>query len=244
MFNIIFTIYDPKHEIIDMHLDIWSKIPIKYRKQMRFIIIDDCSNNEFLPEIAFPINLLIVRIDTNIWWNPPGAKNLGFLLADNDWVFSCDVDHTAEPEEYIKMLILPKKKNNIYFFERFKPNGLSRNKNTPNIFIIHREDFWKTGGYDEDFSGYHGFDDYVFVGNFYEMQYPSLIKQNNIKYNQTNIKIIEHVGFESGDRNRKIKSQTISKPMMYKKLEELANKTYKHGSIIRFQWHIVKEISI
>ena len=243
MFNVIFAVYNPPKELLDMHILQWKNIPLQYRKRIRFIIVDDCSSNPVTLDIDFPINLTLVRIDTDIFWNPPGAKNLGFMLYDSCWCFSCDIDHIVESDEYIKMLALDKQIGNVYFFERFKPDGTSRGKNTPNIFIIHKNDFWKTGGYDEDFSGAHGYDDYVFMGDFYKPNLPSLIKNAGIKFIQTDIKIVEHA-FPAADRAKKVSTHHISEPMMQRKLQELINGTYIHSDIIRFDWHIVKELKI
>lgn len=244
MFNIIYSVCDANPDVLEKHIKIWKSIPTNIITRLRFFIIDDCSKIPLSLNIDFPINLTIPRITTDIYWNPPGAKNLGFLLADNDWTFSCDIDHFTPVESFEKMLSLDKKRNNLYLFERFLPNGESRRKNTPNIFIIHREDFWKTGGYDEDFSGYHGFDDYVFIGNLFAPHLPSLIKNLGIEFIQTNIPIIEHKEYETGDTTKKIASHKYSEPLMYKKLDELSKRLYKHGSIIRFQWEILKEYNI
>ena len=99
-------------------------------------------------------------------------------------------------------------------------------------------------GYDEDFCGYHGFDDYLIMGNLYNPQLPSLLKKSGLTQIQTNMKIVEHCQFEAVNKTSKISTHSISEPMMKKKIEDLDNNVYQHGSIIRFPWKIVKEYKI
>jgi len=249
MFNVLYIAYNPPQGVLNLHLNIWRQIPDNIRRNVRFILVDDCSNTPINPTVDFPINLTIARIDTDIYWNPPGAKNLGFTLADNDWVFSCDIDHSVPVEDYIKMIQMSKEKNSIYFFTRFLPNGKSRNKDSSNLFIIHKEDFWKTGGYDEDFCGNHGYDDYIIVGNFYNNTEgvsntsPSLMKMLNFKFVRTDLKIIEHKEFATGDPIKKEQTNRNNFKILMKKIKELQTGTYIHPSILRFPWHIEKEIT-
>lgn len=247
MFNVIYTIYNPKQEIIDMHLNIWKKIPDDIRKDIKFIVVDDCSPHPTSFNIDFPINLVIPRVDIDIYWNPPGAKNLGFTIADNDWIFSSDIDHTVSAEDYVRMYTMKKERNSVYFFKRFLPNGNSRNKDAPNILLIHKEDFWKTGGYDEDFSGNHGYDDYFIIGNFYNNEPgiyntdPSLMRLLNFKYIMTDLKVIEHKEFETGDKSIKTFSNAKNLALVISKIKQLKEGTYQHTPILRFPWHIEKE---
>ena len=52
--------------------------------RLQFIIVDDCSPTP--PEIPADIdlNILLLRINEDIAWNQPGARNLGITYARSD----------------------------------------------------------------------------------------------------------------------------------------------------------------
>ena len=241
VFNVIYITYNPQKGLIEKHLENWRKIPDEIRSQFRFILVDDCSTVPVDPVVDFPIRLTIARVDDDIYWNPPGAKNVGFTLADTDWIFSSDIDHFVPANHYERILNLPTGKKNMYFFERFKPDGSSRNKNSTNLFVIHYEDFWNTGGYDEDFCGAHGYDDHLIIGNVRYPQQISIMKQQGMNFVQTKIPIVEHSEYATGDAGKKAATNSINLPKLNEKLQQLKAGVYEHGPILRFKYHIAKE---
>lgn len=126
-------------------------ILIEKHPKCRVVIVDDCS-----PE---PLQSLqgvdTYRIDTNILWNQPGAKNLGFHVS-NGWIVCADIDHLVTKDNIDDILKLKKEKGTVYFLGR-------EDTDSWNIFLIHKDDFEKIGGYDEDFSGHYGYDDIEFL---------------------------------------------------------------------------------
>ncbi len=117
----------------------------------RVIIVDDCH-----PDALEKIDGVdIYRIEDDIKWNQPGAKNLGFHVSDG-WIVCADIDHLVTKENVEELIRMEKEKGAVYFLGR-------EDNNSWNIFLIHKEDFEKVGGYDEDFSGNYGFDDIHFL---------------------------------------------------------------------------------
>lgn len=117
----------------------------------RVVIVDDCS-----PEpLQAPVGVDVYRIDTDITWNQPGAKNLGFQESEG-WIVCADIDHLVTRENVDDLLKLKKEKGTIYYLGR-------EDNNSWNIFLMHKDDFEKIGGYDEDFSGHYGYDDIEFL---------------------------------------------------------------------------------
>lgn len=247
MFNVLFSICDSPQKAIDRQISIWKEIPEETRKQIQFILVDDYSKHPWKLDINFKLNLLVPRIDKDIYWNPPGAKNLAFLLADNDWIFNCDIDHTISAKTYCDLLEMKKDRKCIYFFTRWLPNNIPRNKDSSNLFVVHRNDWWLTGGYDEDFSGNHGYDDYLITGNFYNNESglvttdPNIMKNLGFSFIRTTLPIIEHKDSETGDNLKKTNSNLINKKLLLTKLELLKANKYIHSPIIRFPWHIEQE---
>jgi len=245
MFNVLYISYNPQEGLIEKHLNIWKEIPLEFRKNINFILIDDGSNVPINPNVDFPVNLTIARINEDIFCNTSGAKNLGFTLADDDWVFSCEIDHFVEPEEYIRMINYNKKLGEVYRLSRYLNNTLINL--AQNIFIIHKEDFWKSGGYDEDLAGNHGYDDLFIIGNYKDASSPSIFANIGLKFIQTDIKICTIIKYATGSpehRQRMEDTKTINLNKVHAKQQELIKSTYKHGGVLRFTWGIIKEIRI
>ncbi|WP_169778159.1 glycosyltransferase [Campylobacter curvus] len=150
---------------------------------MEFIIVDDGSPIEYeIPK--FDLNLRWLKINEDIPWNQAGARNLGMTYARSDKVLITDLDHLfyedtlwymanhkplgrkfykiyrdfvgycAEERVYKGPLnlfyILSGKKKTIY-------------KGHTNTFFISRARYMRLFGYDEEFAGHYGSEDFRFV---------------------------------------------------------------------------------
>lgn len=124
--------------------------------QIQFVIIDDGSPIKYdIPE--FNLNLTWLKINENIPWNQGGARNLGAVYAKSDNIFFADLDWEINEEAFKFML---RKKNlgrKIYKIREF-----GRKKGHSNMWFMSRARFFKFFGYDEQFSGGHGGEDYFF----------------------------------------------------------------------------------
>jgi len=246
MFTVLYISYNPQKGLIKRHLDNWKNIPEEYRKKIHFILIDDGSEIPISPVIDFPINFTLARVHVDIFGNTSGAKNLGFLLADNDWVFSCEIDHFVSPENYIKMVNLDKHRGKVYKLIRTLPNG-DLFKPAHNLFIAHKFDFWRCGGYDEDLAGNHGYDDALILGSPPTCSPPSLFSSIGLSLIESDIVMYTYLDLATGDAEHRQKmknSKYINLAKVHAKKREIANNTYKHGEVLRFPWDIIKEIRI
>lgn len=143
MITLLYTYYGQKERIAGI---VKEKHP-----DCRVVIVDDCS-----PEPLQSLESVdVYRIEDNITWNQPGAKNLGFQESEG-WIICADIDHLVTRENIDDLLKMKKKKGTIYFLGR-------EDTNSWNIFLMHKDDFEKIGGYDEDFSGNYGWDDIEFL---------------------------------------------------------------------------------
>jgi len=142
MFTISLTFYND-HEHIERHLDEWCKYP-EVPKQ----VIDDGSKKP-LELYSIPV----YRIEEDIPWNIPGARNLGATVCTTPWILFCDTDQSFSYDSMAKLLDTRLERGKFYSFER-------RNRpRTCGTLLIHREDYWAVGGYDEDFAGHYGYND-------------------------------------------------------------------------------------
>lgn len=141
-----------------------------YPADIEVIIVDDGSPEPALPiirEYALrPVSLY--RIGVDIPWNRGGARNLGATQAMHDWIVHIDIDHVLMPEHAEKLLAFVPDKKHWYRFPRWRFGQADETRMKDNVprdsafvkihphvdsYLCQKSDFWKAGGYNEDFSG-------------------------------------------------------------------------------------------
>lgn len=175
----------------------------------RVIIVDDCS-----PEPLKSLESVeVYRIDTDIPWNQPGARNLGFSLSEG-WVICADIDHLVTKENIDDLLKLDKEKGAIYYLGREDEPGW-------NLYLVHKDDFEKVGGYDEDFCGHYGYDDTLF--NMMAKRKLKVVEVRNIK-----AKV-----FAKESSSKLERDTTFNRELLHSAMHYPSN----HHDRLRFNWH-------
>lgn len=130
------------------------------------VVADDCGDP---PVTRYDIELLIrhfphgslLRVDEDIPWNQPGARNMAMAWIEADVVIMLDVDMVIPPAMAKGFLDeaarLPEGKV-IKFALKCLSNGKSTTT-SPNTWMLHRSDFFEVGGYDEGYAGHKGYSD-------------------------------------------------------------------------------------
>lgn len=229
--SLVYSIWNPG-PAIDKQLEEYRTYSDELRERFEVIWVDDHSSSALeIGKLDFKLNLKIARITDDIYWNICGAKNLGFKLAKADWVFSTDHDHMFYKEEDLRAALdMNKTRKTAYFLKRLLPDGRDRKKDHPNTFIIHKDDFWDLGGYDEDFSGHRGFSDHMIHQQ---------MKAKGFKRSHLSIRVKEYKEFtckDPGNRNFAHNSGLVAR-----KMRELTTGKYNQGKAIRFNWEIVRD---
>lgn len=153
---------EPKHlkEWINQK-SIWDKMVMPIHLQ----IIDDGSQitpaSEIIKEGA--TNISLYRVTEDLGFNSHGCRNLGMKVAPTSWVILSDIDFIY-PISTLNEILLDienfKISQDLYY--QFKL--ISYKSTTLNNFLVHKDTFWKTGGYDEEFVGMH-YGDRTFLAN-------------------------------------------------------------------------------
>lgn len=156
MLSLIMAFYR-NQPMLDRHLEVWGSYPEAVKAGLRIYVVDDGSPD---PAVVRDVglDLRVYRIKQNIPWNWYGARNLAMSESPDDWRLMTDMDHLLEPDQAEALLAMPKAKGKFYMPQRRWPDGSLYHKRHPNSFVVHRDDFWACGGYDEDFAGYYGSD--------------------------------------------------------------------------------------
>lgn len=146
------------------HLALWNSLPDDVASQVRFLVVDDGSPRTPAIEVfegGCPSCVSLYRIRQDIAWNLGGARNLGAHVAATEWILFVDIDHVFPAEELRQLVraigwgIDPGAW--CRFPRRKKWNGRVA-RTAFSVHMIRRADFWRAGGFDEDFAGHLGTD--------------------------------------------------------------------------------------
>lgn len=212
----------------------YEAYPADILDRIEFVIVDDCSPLEYeVPDLN--LNFTWLRITTDIQWNQGGARNLGVTYAKSDKILLSDLDH-AFPAETLRYLAdHPEPGRNFYKMRRKKPNG-EIYKGHSNLFFMSRARFMRFHGYDEEFSGHYGAEDYRFVKyQKYQGSHQKYLPKSVVCYER---ELDRNKSYHS--LNRDLSANT---PVDERKRDEcsLFGKEYGHSRIfLNFDWMTLK----
>lgn len=161
--------YYENPNMLEQQLFEWSTYRKAYQSALSAVIVDDGSPRSPAEEvirrrgdIGFKIRLF--RIHENKPWNQDGARNLAMAHATG-WTLMTDMDHMLERDQLAGLLrCVEHAKRGEYYMPAYRfiagLAGVIEGAHA-NSYVMHSEDFWAQGGYDEDFAGAYGSD-----GNF------------------------------------------------------------------------------
>ena len=179
--------YYENPKMLRLHLHEWQRYRETDKMALSAIIVDDGSPRhpaepvirEHGADIGFPIQLF--RIHENKPWNQDGARNLGMKHC-NSWALMTDMDHLLARAQVsgLRHIVSHEVKPGSYYMpqrQNFDNSPLHRH---PNSYVMLAEDFWRMGGYDEDFAGVYGSD-----GNFRKCMKAGLREEPTDKFTLT-----------------------------------------------------------
>ena len=120
-----------------------------------YTVIDDGSQIHPITEIEVPPRWRILRIDEDLGWNNEGARNCLMRDTSNEWNLVLDSDWVIDAKNLngIRYQIARDlRKEPVYLPGNFGARTIR------NSYLITKDTFWKIGGYDQAFIGYHGVD--------------------------------------------------------------------------------------
>lgn len=99
-------------------------------------------------------NMRLFRVKEDIGFNSHGARNLLMRQTRDDWNMLSDIDRRYPVETLVSFFksdtLCPDEYYSFYEMIQSSPDRFSLND-----FVVHRDAFWKTGGYDEEFVNIH-----------------------------------------------------------------------------------------
>lgn len=104
----------------------------------------------------------LYRIVEDIGFNSHGARNLLMKQTLTDWNIMSDIDRRY-PLDTFKDIAAAADTGRVQrgqYYSFFEMAQSSPDRFSVNDYLVHRKDFWKTGGYDEEFVNIHWGDRY------------------------------------------------------------------------------------
>ncbi len=203
-----------------------------------FVIVDDGSPIEYsLPE--FNLNMTWLKITDDIPWNQSGARNLGVTYAKSDKIVMSDLDHEFYEETLWHMVNRSNPGRCFYKIYRDAVNSSGLQKGHSNLFFMSRARFMRHFGYDEEFSGHHGAEDYRFVK--YHKYHGSKQKYLPRRFRCRERELDRESSWHSLERDT-----GLSTFMDTKKQEEIKRYGAEHGhsrQFLNFHWMIYATFS-
>lgn len=150
-----------------------------------FTVCDDGSMREpaeqfFERNVPLPC-MRLYRVIDDIGFNSHGARNLLVKQSTTDWNMMSDIDRHYSIGTFERLFASEStlQQGTYYSFRELKrasPDGFSVNE-----YVVHREDFWNTGGYDEEFVNIH-WGDRMFLDTLKRVAKRQCVKEWEVKY--------------------------------------------------------------
>ena len=160
--------YYNQDEMLKKQITNWNSYSNEIREQVKFVLVDDCSMVNSIENFDFSsseVDLDVYRVLDDIYFNVPGAVNLGADVTETEWFIKQDMDTIIPEETMTKLLELIESEPEKTIYKFYRTNGTeisNSNKITPGQFMIRKNDFWSIGAWDEDFCEDYGMNDPAF----------------------------------------------------------------------------------
>ena len=159
-FNICMPFYE-NQGMLRLHLSVWSAYPKDIRDKFRFVIVDDASPTNpaelVVRETPFDGELHLFRVEENIPWGWPAAKNIAMHEIPDGPALLTDIDHLLEMPDAERLLNM-KVRTDTHYIPARRMVDHSFKKRHPATYILRKSLCWQIGGFDEAWLGIYGSD--------------------------------------------------------------------------------------
>lgn len=218
----------------------YQELPVSLKEKFELILVDDHSPHALASFVQGSLNMRILRIDDDIPWNQPGARNLGVVYSRSDKIVMHDVGQCLPQQTLEKIIRMANPSNRIYKFIRVSEHDASvKLKSHPNTLFMSRSQFLRCYGYDEEFAGNYGREDTCFTR--LQRRFGARIKELPGRYSVICRERDEDFVYSDLKRDK-----TINTALMERKLNLARHSDEQCFSrkFLSFSFHLAKEFSL
>lgn len=121
---------------------------------VRLNIVDDGSQRypaeKFFEQHKPTAYMRLFKVTKDIGFNSHGARNLLMKQTETEWNLLSDIDRQYPTDTLVDICNDHKNRGEYYALAAVKAGAFTLNE-----YVIHRDDFWLSGGYDEEFVNIH-----------------------------------------------------------------------------------------
>lgn len=155
--SLVCSYYDDPRRLFDL---VWNPTTFEYFDEI--IIVDDGSQKHLARDVLVDLiadepslsdRVRLFRIPLDYGFNNHGGRNLAMRFVRNEWCTLIDVDNVMD-EAFCKKLheMIDSAPEDTFIIHNA---DIALNKDTLNHFTLKHSQFWRCGGYDEEFMGIH-----------------------------------------------------------------------------------------
>lgn len=141
----------------------YDQVDDALKPRIELILVDDHSPLRIDPPSKPGLKARLFRIDEDIAWNQPGARNLGAVHARADRLLMHDMGQHAPSNTLRRLLSMRPPGQRIYKFRRVEEGTGRALPPHANSLFLSRTRFLQWFGYDEQFAGHYGREDSTFT---------------------------------------------------------------------------------
>lgn len=144
-----------------------------FSTELEIILIDDGSKKnpakdiQQLKSIRPNIDFSLYEVRDDIGFNSHGCRNLGATVAKGDWLLFLDIDYTMQPGD-ISFISKTKLVSDWYTLNAMPNWDRKKTYLALNQFLINKNFYLNSGGYDESYTPYH-YGDREFLSSLEEL---------------------------------------------------------------------------
>ncbi len=126
-------------------------------------------------------NVRLFRVKEDIGFNSHGTRNLLMQQTTTNWNLLSDIDRRYTDRTLFSIYENEEGLKQGFYYSFWETIQSSPDRFSVNDYLVHKDDFWKTGGYDEEFVNIH-FGDRYFLDTLRMFVRRKKVKQWEVKY--------------------------------------------------------------
>lgn len=127
------------------------------------------------------VNTRLFRVKEDIGFNSHGTRNLLMQQTTTEWNLMSDIDRRYSDQTLLSILDNKEKLRKGLYYSFWEVIQSSQDRFSVNDYLVHRDNFWETGGYDEEFTNIH-FGDRYFLDTLRLIARRKKVREWHVKY--------------------------------------------------------------